>query len=251
MIHSKRGGLYLGEREAKPHEDLLNHMRLRQRNGASCPDLGDLQAKVALQLTKLLSWAGLSVAAAPPPLATAAATPAPAADPVAPPLLSPAVAATTPAVAAGTPALPSPATAANASAAAGGTPALLSPAVAATAPAFASGTPALLSPNALAEIGAGAGATALAAAAAAMTPPQLSSGAAVTPLLSFDAPTETAAAAAVTPLLSPGAAVTPLLSLDALTETSAAVVPSQTAPAPPSPTCLNTAHGLGDVQCAA
>ncbi|CAI7890797.1 unnamed protein product [Closterium sp. NIES-54] len=52
MVHSKRGGLYLGERKAEPHEDLLGHMRLRQRNGASCPVPGDLQAKVALQLTK-------------------------------------------------------------------------------------------------------------------------------------------------------------------------------------------------------
>ncbi|CAI7773493.1 unnamed protein product [Closterium sp. NIES-54] len=52
MIHSKRGGLYLGEREAEPREDLLDHMRLRQRNGASCRVPGDLQAEVALQLTK-------------------------------------------------------------------------------------------------------------------------------------------------------------------------------------------------------
>ncbi|CAI7805272.1 unnamed protein product [Closterium sp. NIES-53] len=53
MIHSKRGGMYLGEGEAKPREDLLDHMRLGQRNGASSPVPGDLQAKVALHLTKV------------------------------------------------------------------------------------------------------------------------------------------------------------------------------------------------------
>ncbi|CAI7897223.1 unnamed protein product [Closterium sp. NIES-53] len=53
MIQSKRGELYLGEREAKPREDLLDHMRLSQHHGASCPVPGDLQAKVVLQLTNV------------------------------------------------------------------------------------------------------------------------------------------------------------------------------------------------------
>ncbi|CAI7866205.1 unnamed protein product [Closterium sp. NIES-54] len=120
-------------------------------------------------------------------------------------------------------------------AAADRTPALLSPAVAAIAPAAAVVTLALLSPDATSETGAGAGAGAsagavvvvAAAATAVVTPPLLSLGAAVTlALLSPDAPTETAAAAA-------------------------AIVPSQTALAPPSPTCLNAAHGSGNIHCAA
>ncbi|CAI7748892.1 unnamed protein product [Closterium sp. NIES-54] len=118
-------------------------------------------------------------------------------------------------------------------AAADGTPALLSPAVAAIAPAAAVVTLALLSPDAPSETGAGAGASAgavvvvAAAATAVVTPPLLSLGAAVTPaLLSPDAPIETAAAAA-------------------------AIVPSQTALAPPSPTCINAAHGSGNIHCAA
>ncbi|CAI7817881.1 unnamed protein product [Closterium sp. NIES-54] len=52
MIHSMRGELYLGEWEANPREDLLDHMRLRQRNGASYPVPSNLRAEVALQLTK-------------------------------------------------------------------------------------------------------------------------------------------------------------------------------------------------------
>ncbi|CAI7837203.1 unnamed protein product [Closterium sp. NIES-54] len=171
----------------------------------------------------------------------------PPAAPVAPPLLCLAVAATTPAAAVGTPALPSPAMAATAPAIAVVTPPLVSPAVAVTPP--------LLSPDALTETAAAAAATG----GAAVTPPLLSpdaptetaaTAATVTPpLLSLDAPTETAAAAAVTPLL---------LSHDAPTETAAAAaaaaaaaVPSQTAPTPPSPTCLNATLGSGNVQCMA
>ncbi|CAI7737028.1 unnamed protein product [Closterium sp. NIES-54] len=110
-----------------------------------------------------------AVAAAPPPLASAATAPARAAAPVAPPLPSPAVAATAPPAATGTPALPSHAAAV--------TPPLLSPAVSVTALAAAGGTLALLS--------------------LVMTPPLLSPAAAVPPPLQSPAvATETAAAAA-------------------------------------------------------
>ncbi|CAI7929487.1 unnamed protein product [Closterium sp. NIES-54] len=196
----------------------------------------------------------ITVAAAPPALASAATVPAPAAAPAAPPLPSPAVAATAPIVATGTPALPSlaaavvtppllsstatatePATAlvtpalpssaaaASAPTAAGWIPALLSPAVAASALAAAVVTP-LLSLDAPTEIAATASAAAIAAAV--VTPPPLSPGVVVTP-----------------PLLSPSAAVTPpLLSPNSPIETAttaaaaaATSVPSQTAPTPPSP----------------
>ncbi|CAI7911808.1 unnamed protein product [Closterium sp. NIES-54] len=185
-----------------------------------------------------------------------AAAPSPPAAPVAPPLLCPAVAATTPGATGGTPALPSPAVAATASAAAAVTPLLLSLAVAVTPPLLSRDTP--IETSAAAAVADGAG-----AAAAAVTPPLLSpdaltknvtgaaaagaATAAVThPLLSPDTPTETAAAAAdVTP---------PLLSPNFLAETvasAAAAVPSQTAPAPPCLTYLNTALGSGNVQCSA
>ncbi|CAI7868031.1 unnamed protein product [Closterium sp. NIES-53] len=189
-----------------------------------------------------------AVAAAPPPLASAATVSAPAAAHVAPPLHSPAAAAAAPTAATGTPALPSPA--------ASMTP-LLSPAVSVTAPAATGGTPALPSPGAamtpplLSPV-----ATATAPATAFMTPPLLSPAAATAtetaaatavtpPLLSPDAPTVTGAAAAAA-----AAAVNPsLLSPGAPTETAAAV-PSQTAPAPPSPTSLNAAPRSGNrLQC--
>ncbi|CAI7808467.1 unnamed protein product, partial [Closterium sp. NIES-53] len=148
------------------------------------------------------------VAAAPPPLASAATVPTPAAD-VTPPLLSP----------------DAPTESAAVAAAAAVTPPLLSPdaltetAAAATA-AATTVTPPLPSPDAPTE-------TPAAATAAGATPP----------LLSPDTPTKTAAAAVATP---------PLLSPGAPTETAAAVaaaaaVPSQTTPAPPSPTFLNAA----------
>ncbi|CAI7932447.1 unnamed protein product [Closterium sp. NIES-54] len=79
------------------------------------------------------------VAAAPPPLASAATVPAHAAAPMAPPLPSPIAAAAAPAAVTGTPALPSPVAVM--------TP-LLSPAVSVTAPAAVGGTPALPSPGA-------------------------------------------------------------------------------------------------------
>ncbi|CAI7856602.1 unnamed protein product [Closterium sp. NIES-53] len=148
MIHSKRGELYLGEQEAEPREDLLDHMRLRQRNGASCPVPGDLHAEVAQQLTKVSASVsplqfllhGGQTPALPSP--TAAVTP----------LHSPAAFVTAPAATGGTPALPFPGAAM--------TPPLLSPAAAATAPAAAVVTPPLLP------------------LAAAMTPPLLSPAAA-------------------------------------------------------------------------
>ncbi|CAI7923695.1 unnamed protein product [Closterium sp. NIES-54] len=99
------------------------------------------------------SRARRAVAAAPPPLASAATAPAPAASLVAPPLPSPAAGvilpllslATAPAAAVGTPALPSPAGTETALGAVAVTP-LLSRVAAATAPAAADVTPPLLSP---------------------------------------------------------------------------------------------------------
>ncbi|CAI5988765.1 unnamed protein product [Closterium sp. NIES-64] len=100
----------------------------------------------------------IAVAAAPPPLASAATVPAPAVAPVAPPLPSPAATTAAPAAATGTPALPTPAAAV--------TPPLLSPGVSVTAPAAAGGT------GALPSLG------------VAVSPPRPSPAAAVTPLLS-------------------------------------------------------------------
>ncbi|CAI7880280.1 unnamed protein product [Closterium sp. NIES-54] len=170
--------------------------------------------------------AGLSVAAALPPVASAAAAPAPTAAPaapgVAPPLFSPATAATAPAAAVVAPPLRSPASAATATAAAAVTPPLPSsaaavapplpsPAAVATAHVAAAGAPPLLSPSAVG----------IAPAGAAVTPPLLSPGVAVTPpLLSPDAPIDTAAATAA----------------------AAAAVSSQTTPTPPSPNEEDTAH---------
>ncbi|CAI7859899.1 unnamed protein product [Closterium sp. NIES-54] len=167
---------------------------------------------------QVLVRAGLSVAAALPPLASVAAAPALAvalaAPGVAPPLLSLAAAATAPAAAAGTPDLPSHAIAM--------TPPLLSPAAAATAPVAAVVTP-LLSPTTAAT----------APAATVVNPPLLSPAAIVTP-----------------PLISPSVAMAPPLpSPDASAAAGAAVVPSQIAPAPPSPTGEDAANRSGNMQC--
>ncbi|CAI7843480.1 unnamed protein product [Closterium sp. NIES-54] len=176
-----------------------------------------------------------AVAAAPPPLACAVMVPVRAAAPVDPPLPSPTAAAAAPVASTGTPALPSlaavvtpklsPAMSVTALVAAGGTPALPSPGVAVTPPLLSHAV------------------TATAPAAALVTPPLLSPAAAAT------AP---ATAVVTPPLLSPVAAVTlPLLSPAAATETAAAaVVPSQTAPAPPSPNGGDAAHGSGNIHCA-
>ncbi|CAI7924073.1 unnamed protein product [Closterium sp. NIES-54] len=152
MIHIKRGELYLGEREVKQREDLSDHMRLHQYNCVSCPAPRDLQAKVALQLTKgeqegteadhgpsvqVLGRAGRTVASAPPPLPSAVTSPAPAAAPVSLPLPSPSAVAAAPVAAVGTRALPSPTAAASAPTARAGTPALPSPVAVMTPPLLA------------------------------------------------------------------------------------------------------------------
>ncbi|CAI7892334.1 unnamed protein product [Closterium sp. NIES-54] len=227
--------LHLDEAEGEVLEYELQ--RRLQSMGEQEGTVGDHEPSV-----QVLGPAGhvVTVAAAPPPLASAAMVPAPATAPVAPPLPSPVTAAAVPAAATGTPALPSPTAVV--------TP-LLSPAVPVTAHAAAGGTPDLPSPGAAVTPPLRSpSATAPAPVAAPVTPPLLY------PAAAANAPTT---AVVNPPLLSPAAAVSPpLLSPAAMTEiasataTAAAAVPSQNAHAPPSPTGGDISHGSGNIQCA-